>query len=236
MASYTSVYYHWGAQDPDTIGIAFLLTNGDKDDEQHLPGTLADHDRWNKALKELKFDVRSDNNVGEDRMKQYLKAVAKVKPHSECKFVVFVFSGHGVEGALRSFDHKEICLADYLPNFFSDKLSKINKLFFFDACREGNDGKYLTLHEALFKSKPKESTGGYLAFCAVPLGTEADDDPEGSRFSTIVSKLISEDYSLSDVIDMARKELKEMTYLDRLSGGLSPKTINLWQLAKSIGL
>jgi hypothetical protein len=86
----------------------------------------------------------------------------------------------------------------------------------------------------LFKSKPKESTGGYLAFCAVPLGTEADDDPEGSRFSTIVSKLISEDYSLSDVIDMARKELKEMTYLDRLSGGLSPKTINLWQLAKSI--
>jgi hypothetical protein len=236
MASYTSVYYHWGAQDPDTIGIAFLLTNGDEKDEDHLPGTLQDHDNWKKALVELNFDIRRDHNVQKDRMKQFLEAVSKVQLQPDCKFVVFVFSGHGAEGILYSCDGERIILDQYLPHFFEGELSKINKLFFFDACREGSGGRYLTLDEALFENKPKESMGGYLVFCSAPINAEVDDVPTGSPFSTIVPNLIAENLSLADVVAKTREKLQDPPLLDCLSGGLAAASVNLWKLANPRGL
>ena len=227
----------WGSKQKErTIGIAFVLTNGDEKDEDHLTGVLQDNHRWCEALTKLNFDVRKDHNVQEERMKKYLEAVAKVELLPECKFVVFVYSGHGAEGILYSCDDKPIVLSEYLPNFFKDELGRINKLFFFDACRDGNEGRYFTLDEALFESKPKESMGGYLAFCAVPINAEADDDPKGSLFSTIVTELIVGDCSLADVVAKTRKKIKEAPLLDCLTGGLSAAFVNLRKLADQKGL
>ena len=228
----------WGSKQKErTIGIAFVLTNGDEKDKDHLAGVLQDNHRWCEALTKLNFDLRSEHNVREKRMKKYLDAVAKVKLLPECKFVVFVYSGHGAEGILYSCDDKPIALSEYFPNFFKGELGRINKLFFFDACRDGSEGRYFTLDEALFESKPKESTGGYLAFCAVPINAEADDDPKGSQFSTIVTELIVKDLSLAYVHDELCKKLHpQPTLLTCLTGGLSAASVNLRKLADLIGL
>ena len=227
----------WSSKQKEgTIGIAFVLTNGDEKEKDHLAGVLQDNHRWCEALTKLNFDVRSEHNVQEKRMKKYLEAVAEVKLSPECKFVGFVFSGHGAEGILYSCDDKVIELSDYLPNFFKGELGRINKLFFLDACRDGSKGRYFTLDEALFESKPKESTGGYLAFCAVPINAEADDDPKGSLFSTIVTELIVGDRSLADVVAKTRKIIKEAPHLDCLTGGHSAASVNLRKLADLIGL
>lgn len=91
-------------QKPGTNGLAFLLTNSDSDEDDFLPGTIHDHDNWMRALTELNIDVRWERNLDKNLMKDFLATASGTKVN--CKYVIFVFSGHSEEDSLYSQDGK----------------------------------------------------------------------------------------------------------------------------------
>ena len=194
-------------QKPGTNGLAFLLTNCDSDEDDFLPGTIHDHDNWMRALTELNFDVRWERNLDEKLMKDFL-ATARGTEFT-CKYVIFVFSGHGEEDSLYSQDGEKVSLKeDIFPNFFNGTMFTAHKLFFLDACRKKNGKNDLRCNESLFPDW-QDGSGRYFAFYPVALGQEASDYNEGSPFSKAITSAIVKDISLSDVVASTRAELSK---------------------------
>jgi hypothetical protein len=192
-----------------TVGLAFVFTNSDDEEDCYLPGTKNDDEKWRKTLKELKFDVRGDRNLSASRMREYLgnAATIPIDPHN-CRLIVFVFCGHGEEGIVISQDGVEMLLeVDILPHFFREgNFANIDKIFIFDCCRTPKRDR--SLDEAFFNVW-RTGSGGYLYLCSTPADSACPEYNNGSLFTDIVTKKLAEGLTLTEVVKEARQALKD---------------------------
>ena len=197
-------------QKEGSIGIAIIITNG-YEGEDSLPGTQDDGTKWKEALEMLKFDVRRERNITKDATIEFLRAASRIPIVTKsCHYVVFVFCGHGKEGALYSQDLREIDLErEILPFFFhKGNFKSVEKLLFIDACRSHKDKRYLSLSDALARVwKPGSGSAGYFSLCSTPSGYWARDGSNGSAFSDIVTRKLIERLTLREIVDSTRKLL-----------------------------
>ena len=72
----------------------------------------------------LKFDVRWERNITKDATIEFLRTASRMPIVTKsCHYVVFVFCGHGKEGALYFQDLREIDLEREILPFFSIKVT-----------------------------------------------------------------------------------------------------------------
>ena len=199
-------------QKEGSVGIAIIITNG-YEGEDSLPGTQDDGTKWKEALETLKFDVRWERNITKDATIEFLRAVSRTPIFARsCHYVVFVFCGHGKEGALYSQDWRKIDLEREVLPFFFDKsnFKAVEKLIFLDACRSRKGKSSLSLSDALSKVwKPGLGSAGYFSLCSTPSGYWARDGSDGSAFSDIVTRKLTERLTLREIVDITRELLHE---------------------------
>ena len=207
-----SMAYEPYPQESGTVGLAFIITNG-YEGKYSLPGTQDDGTKWKEALKKLNFDVRWERNVSESATMDFLRTASRIPiDGTKCRYVVFVFCGHGKKGALVSQDLLDMNLEkEILPFFFGESnFIAVEKLIFLDACRSPSSGSYLSLSDSLSKVwRPGSGAAGYFSLCSTPSGYWARGGSSGSAFSDIVTKKLVERLTLAQVADNTRKELAE---------------------------
>jgi hypothetical protein len=237
--SYTSVKR---PQEDKTVGIALIVTNGYEGPRYKLPGTRDDHEKWTRALETLKFDIRSIRNESKANTLEFFRVASTIPVDGKCRYLVFVFAGHGRKGVVYSQDMQEINLQkELLPHLFlHGNFRSVEKLIFLDACRnEDKDKERLSLSDSLVHVwGPGSGAAGYFSFCATPSLYKARGGLSGSAFSDSVTKKIITRVSLPNLVDEVRTELREEAqsqeieyinpvYEDNLTAGSEKILLNL---------
>ena len=230
------------------IGLAIVIANEYEDlpeDHGRLVGTAKDKERWEKLLEDLQFDVRTSGtkglNASRDEMLDLIGLPARIhvknKDVPTCRYVVFVFSGHGYKDGIVSEDLENLDLQrEVIPLLFCERLYHFNKLIFIDACRSVNDGpgqKALEIsREMLTKGSSEDGStpsvigvGALTAYATLDrLG--APDSNEGSDFSKFVTEGLREDVTVTvamdraieNVIDTSSQYYTRPMYINELPG------------------
>ena len=205
------------------IGLAIVIANEYKDLPEgrgRLVGTAKDKERWEKLLRELEFDVRTSGNIGlnvrKDKMLELIKLPAQLhvkdKDVGTCRYIVFVFSGHGYNGGIISEDCKALDLQrEVFPRLFCERLYNFKKLIFIDACRDDSSNqKALEISKEMLTkgtsddgSNPSVIGVGALTAYATLDRLAAPDSNEGSDFSKFVTEGLQEDVTITVAMDRA---------------------------------
>jgi hypothetical protein len=231
------------------IGLAIVIANEYEDlpeDDGRLVGTAKDKERWEKLLEDLQFDVRTSGtkglNVSRDGMLDLIELPARIHVKNQdvttcCRYIVFVFSGHGYKDGIVSEDLRKLNLqSEVIPLLFCERLYHFQKLIFIDACRNDIDGsgkKALKISKGILPkgtsvdgSHPFVIGKGALTAYATLDRLATPNSNEGSDFSKFVTKWLREnatitvalDRAIEDVVDKSSQYYTRPMYISQLSG------------------
>lgn len=126
-------------------GLAIIVTNDYKDTTMLSPlsGTVIDGENMKKSFLELGFAVHWTHNISNEQFTELIHEASSFQEYqrfNNYKCIVFVFSGHGDLGDIVYLqDSSEVSIGEDIIQPFLPKTSpligKLQKLFFFDACR-----------------------------------------------------------------------------------------------------
>lgn len=212
-----SVMRFGGNQRSKTIGLAVVVTldyDWEGSQLKHLIGTDVDADNWRRALTTLRFDVRVVKNkeATAGKIQEMVDGLLSVELNGECKYLAFVFAGHGSKDSIYSQECVALNVEESIldPLIYSEKRQKQKKLFFFDCCRV-HPSEYLQISE----KEPQEGTRGavrgseyFIAYATLDY-TKARESASGGYFSSTVTKWIVKDKSLSAVFNTVSKKMND---------------------------
>jgi hypothetical protein len=209
------------SQERDTMGLAVVVTlNYDWDGSgmSRLLGTDADQKSWTKALKDLKFDVRVVKNEEAtiEKILQMVYVLRKVQLNRECKYLAFVFAGHGSNDFIYLNKAAPLHVEESIlsPIIYDENRKEQQKLFFFDCCRDPSLFKFPPLD---LKKGQQEGTirgavmgsGYFIAYATLKYTKARENAKNGGFFSSTVSEWIVKDKSLNNVFDTVARKMDE---------------------------
>ena len=179
-----------------------------------LIGTNEDACKWEKALNFLKFDVRvvKNKDATAERIQKMVDKLLTVELDEKCKYLAFVFAGHGSKDSIFSQEcaaiNVEECILD--PLIYSEKRKYQKKLFFFDCCRV-HPSPILQITQ---KEPAGNARGGirgsdhFIAYATLDY-TKARESASGGYFSSEVTRLIVKDKDLSVVFNAVAAKMEK---------------------------
>ena len=213
-----------GNQKSGTIGLAVVVTlNYDWDGSKMSPllGTDADEKSWKKALEELKFDVRVVKNeeVTAEKIQEMIKFLQEVELNEECKYLAFVFAGHGSKDSIYLNKRVPVNVNESIlnPLIYHKKREEQGKLFFFDCCREHSLPEFVLSPMSDIKKRQEEVTRGpspvvgsnyFIAYATLKY-TKARENPQnGGYFSSTVTRWIVKKEPLESMLGKVAEEMQ----------------------------
>ncbi len=131
-------------QTPRARGLAIIVTNDYIGHKvlKPLEGTYFDGKNMHEAFLELGFAIHWEHNINDQKFLKLIYEASNLDypKFKKYKYIVFVFSGHGDLGDIVYLqDGSEVSIGEgiikpFLPTS-SPQIGKLQKLFFFDACR-----------------------------------------------------------------------------------------------------
>ena len=175
-----------------------------------LIGTNEDACKWEKALSFLKFEVRvvKNKDATAERIQKMVDSLLTVELDEKCKYLAFVFAGHGSKDSIYSQEcapiNVEECILD--PLIYSERRKHQKKLFFFDCCRVYP----VPILQITQKEPAGNARGGirgsdhFIAYATLDY-MKARESVSGGYFSSEVTRLIKKDKDLSAVFNTSGK-------------------------------
>ena len=194
-------------------GLAVLVTCDYKGTAKPLPECNEDAEKMRAALEALEYDVYQLKNSKAtkkevttllSRISRYLGRYkgSDVNEDYRKKAIIFAFSGHGQLGDyILTQDGKRLQLTNDVvkPLLESEKVSKIPKLFFIDACRGGNAIKG--------EEVPAHLVGNYrIDYATIPKFVA---NTASMWMQKLASKLKDDDDSLQNLVSNVNKEVRD---------------------------
>ena len=207
----------------DSVGLVIIITNDYSTTKElsTLNGTKEDGKALSEAFAKLNFTVQWEENVNGDQLKLIVKDIARLNA-SDCRCIIFVFSGHGQEGDyIFMQDNSKHQIYDAIVHPLLPKNAKgigsIQKAFLIDACRGGEKAAIAYVPKGLKerlmdKLKKVSAEGNFLvAYSTLPKQLAYETDKGGVWLSTVATLLNEGKHlnSLGDFLTMVNKCMME---------------------------
>ena len=204
------------------VGVALLVSNDYKGQKKPLPFVHKDADNLERVFKQFSYTVYRKRNVTDTDFLECYRDLADYNYPPTCKRILVYFSGHGGSDGVLAMQNGNCIKIEDIIHCFKTGISKSKtvphmvKMFFFDACRGGDEDVGYLISKVDDNDKawmgriPKEG-GTLVAYASTPLHI-AYGGSSGSQWTNCLVQALEESeesHSVYEVLTHANKLMKE---------------------------